>query len=48
MCLLLLFSGKWFMGAGGKLQEAKISCASLGATTDELGFNPELTISFPG
>lgn len=48
MHLLFLFYGKWLMGAGGKLQEAKIPRASLGATMAALDFNLDLTISFPG
>lgn len=35
-------------GTGRNLEEAEISHATLGTTTAEMDFNPDLTPSFPG
>lgn len=44
---LLLFYWEWLGGAGGSLEEVKISHTTLGTISTELDFNPGLTTSFP-
>lgn len=47
MHLLLLFYWEWLMGAGGEnYRRLKSPMPALSATTTELDFNPDLTISF--